>query len=244
MTYKIVIPARYASERLPGKPLLDLGGRPMVVRCLEQALASGAQEVVVAVDDPRVAAVVEAAGGRALMTRTTHQSGTDRLAEVADSLGWDDATVVLNLQGDEPLAPPALLDRLATAVGAGLATLATPIRRADELFAEQVVKVILDHSGRALAFSRAPIPWVRGWSGTDPLPAGVPFLRHLGLYAWRVGTLRRVSAAPPSPLELAERLEQLRAMQLGIVVHVEVIDPAPPAGVDTHQDLVRVRGAY
>ncbi|HJL14946.1 MAG TPA: 3-deoxy-manno-octulosonate cytidylyltransferase [Sandaracinaceae bacterium LLY-WYZ-13_1] len=246
--FRVVIPARYASQRLPGKALLDVGGAPLVVRCLERAMAAGAAEVVVAVDDPRIAEAVQAAGGEAQMTSPEHPSGTDRLAEVVEARGWDDDAIVVNLQGDEPLVPPALLSRLAAALdarpSAGLATMAVPITEPAELFARSAVKVVLDDAGMALYFSRAPIPWVRDAfvdGAPSTLPAGVPFLRHLGLYAYRVSTLRRLSAAPRASLEAAESLEQLRALALGLPIHVTVLDEAPPPGVDTPEDLARVR---
>ena len=247
MSFVVVIPARLASQRLPEKPLADLGGAPLVVRCLEAARRSGADDVLVAVDHPRIA---DAVGGAAIMTSPDHASGTDRLAEVARARGWSPDTVVVNMQGDEPLLPPALLDRLATALAnhprAGIATMATPIHAPEELFTESCVKVVCDGDGFALTFSRAPIPWVRGVFGTPPsaLPDNVPFLRHLGLYAYRVSTLERVSAAPRAAIEAAESLEQLRALHLGIPIHVTVIDEAPPPGVDTPADLERVRAAF
>jgi len=250
VSFKVVIPARWASSRLANKPLVDVAGAPLVVRCLEVGLRAGAEEVRVAVDDPRIAEAVRAAGGTADLTSPDHRSGTDRLAEVADAQGRSDETIVVNLQGDEPLVPPARLGRLAAARAerpdVGIATMACPIADAAELCAPSAVKVVRAGDGRALYFSRAPIPWVRGWTPRpeDDLPAGVPFLRHLGLYAYRASTLRRVSAADPSPPERAESLEQLRAMHLGVPIHVTVIDEAPPPGVDTPEDLERVRERF
>jgi 3-deoxy-manno-octulosonate cytidylyltransferase (CMP-KDO synthetase) len=246
-SFYVVVPARYASQRLPGKPLADIGGKPLVVWCLERGLAAGADEVVVAVDDPRIAEAVQSAGGEAEMTSPDHPSGTDRLAEVAEKRGWADDAIVVNLQGDEPLVPPELLARLAGALDAhpraGIATMAVRLHEPAEVFAESAVKVVLDDHGFALYFSRAPIPWVRGaFAGSDPtVPEDVPFLRHLGLYAYRVSTLRRLSAAPQAALERAESLEQLRALALGVPIHVTVLDEAPPPGVDTPEDLERVR---
>ncbi len=246
--FTVIIPARLSSERLPNKPLADVAGRPLVVRCLERALASGAERVIVAVDDASIARAVEAAGGDAQMTSPDHPSGTDRLAEVARIRGLSDDAIVVNLQGDEPLIDPSILASLASALAArpraGLVTAATPIHDAAELFAESVVKAVLDREGYALYFSRAPIPWVRGVYGARPsaLPAGhPPPLRHLGLYAYRAGTLRRLAEAPRDPNEAAESLEQLRALGLGIAIHVTVLDAAPPPGVDTAEDLARVR---
>ena len=250
MSFKVVIPARWESSRLPHKPLADVGGAPLVVRCLEVGRRAGAEEVRVAVDDARIAEAVRAAGGVADLTSPDHQSGTDRLAEVADALGWDDDAIVVNLQGDEPLVPPRLLGILAGALverpDVGIATMACPIRDAAELCAQSAVKVVLAADGRALYFSRAPIPWSRGWtpSPEGDLPEGVPYLRHLGLYAYRVSTLRRVAAADRSAPERAESLEQLRAMHLGVPIHVTVIDAAPPPGVDTPEDLERVRRQF
>lgn len=245
MSFVVVIPARYASSRLPGKALAEIGGKPLVVWCLERARESTASEVIVAVDDPRIA---EAVGDAALMTSVDHPSGTDRLAEVARIRGWDDDTVVVNMQGDEPLLPAELLDTLAGALDvhprAGIATMATPIRDPHTLFRESVVKCVLDDEGFALTFSRAPIPWVRGVFGDGPpdtLPEGVPFLRHLGMYAYRASTLRRISEAPRAAIERAESLEQLRALALGIPIHVTLVTEAPPHGVDTPEDLERVR---
>ncbi len=249
--FQIVIPARFASTRLPGKPLVDLGGAPMVVRVWECARRAGGAGVVVATDHPRVADVVREAGGEALMTRADHESGTDRLAEVAAAKGWGDDTIVVNVQGDEPLLPPALPMALAEALAAhptaGIATMAARIHDPEELFSQNAVKTVLDDSGFALLFSRAPIPWIRDEFGNG-VPAKLPddalFLRHIGLYAYRVGVLRCVAAAPRSAIERAESLEQLRAMTMGIRIHVTVLDAAPPAGVDTPEDLERARAAY
>lgn len=244
MSFKIVIPARWASERLPGKPLRDIAGRPMILRTLDQAREAGADEVVVAVDDARIAEIVTKDGGQVEMTRSDHVSGTDRISECATRRGWEPETVVVNLQGDEPLTPPRLLTNLASALlerpDCGLATLAAPIRSSDELFSEHSVKVVLDDRSRAHYFSRAPIPWVRGaMDPAGPLPDG-RFLRHLGMYAYRVSTLEQISLAPPSPLERLERLEQLRALDMGISIHVNVLDEAPPAGVDVASDIERL----
>lgn len=247
--FKAVIPSRYAAQRLPGKPLRDVCGKPLVVRVLERAQASSADEILVATDDSRIAEAVQAAGGQAVMTSPDHASGTDRLAEVARLRGWSDDTIVVNLQGDEPLVPPVILDELARALReharAGIATMATPIRSAEEIFAPSVVKVVRDDAGFALYFSRAPVPWVRDafrpGEATDRVPDVAPFLRHLGLYAYRASTLARLSATPQSAIERAESLEQLRALAAGIPIHVTVLESAPPPGVDTEADLERVR---
>ena len=248
--FRVVIPARLGATRLPGKPLLDVEGKPLVVRVLENARRSAATEVVVATDDGRIVEAVEAAGGRAIITSPDHPSGTDRLAEVAAKLGWEDDEIVVNLQGDEPMVPGALLADLAGALHArpraGIATMATPLRDPALLVDPNVVKVVLDHEGFALYFSRAPIPWLRGTMRSDgaaraELPPWMPCLRHLGLYAYRAGTLKRLTSEAPAPCERAESLEQLRALWLAIPIHVTVLEDAPPQGVDTEEDLARVR---
>ena len=249
MDYRIVIPARYASSRLPGKPLLPIAGRPMILRVWDRAIACGATSTVIATDDERIAEVTRSAGAETVMTSPDHPSGTDRLAEVVERLGYADETVVVNLQGDEPLIPPAVPGRLARALldhpGAGIATMVTPLRSAEDLFDPNVVKVVVRDDGFAAYFSRAPIPWVRdrfakGGLASDPLPEGVPFLRHLGLYAYRASTLRRLVKEPTQPIEEAERLEQLRALCLGIPIHVSTLVEPPGHGVDTLEDLERV----
>jgi 3-deoxy-manno-octulosonate cytidylyltransferase (CMP-KDO synthetase) len=251
VSFHVVIPARHASTRLPGKPLLDIGGRPMIQRVVEQASASGAAQVLVATDDERIVAAVRDPRSRsqrvAIMTDPSLPSGTDRVAAVARELGWDAATIVVNVQGDEPFVPPALIDQAAALLerdaGADIATLATPIETLAEFLDPNVVKVVTAGDGTALYFSRAPIPWVR-----DGAAAGVGSqarfdgaMRHVGLYAYRVGALQRLTALPPSPLEQAEKLEQLRALQAGlrIVVARCVVPPGP--GVDTEHDLERAR---
>ena len=245
--FRAVIPARYASTRLPGKPLLEIGGRPMIQHVHERVVASGAVEVIVATDDARIERACAAFGAEVQMTSASHVSGTDRLAEIAARRGWDDMDVVVNVQGDEPLLPPALIRQAAGLLsadpGADIATLGTPIQALDELLDPAVVKLVRRADGRALYFSRAPIPWHRDGAAagvaTQTLFAGA--WRHLGLYAYRVGALRRLAAAPPSPLELAEKLEQLRALHLGMAIAVgEALEPPGP-GVDTPADLDRVR---
>jgi 3-deoxy-manno-octulosonate cytidylyltransferase (CMP-KDO synthetase) len=219
----------------------------MIVRVWERAQESGAEEVLVATDDERVARAVQRAGGVARLTRGDHPTGTDRLAEVA--VDWPEDTIVVNLQGDEPLLPPELSGRLAKALedhpDAGIATMAVAIDDVAELFSPSAVKVVLGEDDHALYFSRAPIPWHRDAFAAGP-PAALPagrFLRHLGLYAYRAGTLRRLASAAPNPLERAESLEQLRALGLGIRIHVTVLEQAPPPGVDTPADLERARAA-
>jgi 3-deoxy-manno-octulosonate cytidylyltransferase (CMP-KDO synthetase) len=251
LAFHVVIPARHASTRLPGKPLLEIGGRPMVQRVVERACDSGADEVIVATDDARIAAVVSDPRRRgtpiAVMTDPDLPSGTDRVAAVAAARGWSDATVVVNVQGDEPFLPPALIDQAARLLGtdpsAGIATLATPVQSLEEFLDPNVVKVVTAADGAALYFSRAPIPWTR-----DAAPGGLASqsdfagaLRHVGLYAYRVGTLRRITSLPPSSLELREKLEQLRALENGVRIVVEVCVEPPAAGVDTPDDLEKAR---
>jgi 3-deoxy-manno-octulosonate cytidylyltransferase (CMP-KDO synthetase) len=244
--YRIVIPARHGSSRLPGKPLLDIAGRPMIVHVCERALETGADEVVVATDDARIVEAVAELPVRALLTRPEHASGTERIAEVAGTLGWDDETRIVNLQGDEPLIPPGLIGRLAERLadhGAAVATLAAPIRERAEVFDPNAVKVVADRDGYALYFSRAPIPWHRGSfsSETDALPSDFPWLRHIGIYAYTAGFLRRYENWPPSELEAVEALEQLRILWQGERIRVLTVGEVPEAGVDTEGDLARVR---
>jgi 3-deoxy-manno-octulosonate cytidylyltransferase (CMP-KDO synthetase) len=251
--FRVVIPARFAATRLPGKPLRLLAGRPMIAHVWDRAVESGADEVVIACDDERILEAARGFGGRALMTSKDHPSGTDRLAEVIAAAGWEDDVMIVNLQGDEPCMPGAAVRQVAASLAAtptaGIATLATPIRDVADLFDPSVVKVVLDDAGLARWFSRAPIPWVRDLfaaTAADPaarpaaLPLEVAFLRHLGLYAYRAGVVRRLCAAPPHAHERAESLEQLRALALGIAICVTLLDKAPGHGVDTEADLARV----
>lgn len=239
MTFKVVIPARYASTRLPGKPLLTLAGRPMVEHVWRLAQDCGAQEVLVATDDERIATAARAFGATVVLTSAEHPSGTDRLAEVAHHCQWSDATVVVNVQGDEPLLPAANVRQVAALLTAdptaAIATLRTPITTREDFVDPNVVKVVADAHGRALYFSRAPIPWPR--DAADSLPTA---FRHLGLYAYRVGALRQIAALPPSPLENTERLEQLRAMEAGLRIVIATAQALPGPGVDTAADLERV----
>ncbi len=247
--FVVVIPARMTSTRLPGKPLLPIGGRPMIAHVLDRARESFATHVLVATDDASIVAAVSEAGGEAVLTSSTHRSGTDRLAEVITTRAFPADNIVVNVQGDEPLLDGALIARVAKSLherpAFALATLATPITTGAELFNPNVVKVVTDAARRALYFSRAPIPWVRDDFRPSQVPPSLPttteFLRHIGLYAYRAGTLRELAAAPASPLEQAESLEQLRALSLGLAIHVEVVDEPPPAGVDTPEDLERIR---
>jgi 3-deoxy-manno-octulosonate cytidylyltransferase (CMP-KDO synthetase) len=245
--FKIVIPARYGSTRLPGKPLLPIAGKPMIVHVCERALEAGS-EVFLATDDERIRDAVAGLPVQAVMTRPDHASGTERIAEVADILGWGDGTIVVNLQGDEPLMRPDLVRRLAEALAgqgeAQIATLAAPIRNHAEVFDPNAVKTVMDRSGHALYFSRAPIPWNRETfgKGETPLPEDFPWLRHIGIYAYSAGFLRRYVNWPPSRLESVEALEQLRILWHGERILVLPVDEAPHAGVDTREDLRRVEG--
>lgn len=252
MTFKVVIPARYASTRLPAKPLLDIAGRPMIQWVIDAAARSGADEVLVATDDERIAAAaIDPQSGQsvAVMTSADHLSGTDRLAEVASKRGWSQRTIVVNVQGDEPLLPPALAGQVATLLeqhaDADIATLSTPIDSLHEFLDPNVVKVVTAQDGTALYFSRAPIPWTRDGAprGLSSQASFAGAQRHLGIYAYRVEALQRVSALPPTELELTEKLEQLRALQAGMKLVVAVASATPPAGVDTEADLIRVRAA-
>lgn len=248
--FKVVIPARYASTRLPGKPLADIAGKPMVVRVLEAAALSGASEVWVATDDDRVVEAVISHGGGVVMTRADHASGTDRIAEVADQLGWGDDDIVVNVQGDEPLIDPALVAQVAQALAAddvaAIATAGYPIRDAKDLFNPALVKVVSDARGRALYFSRAPIPWHRDAFAvsSDILPAGYAPWRHVGIYAYRVGFLRRFGKLAPAPMEQWEALEQLRALWHGETICVVKCEKEPASGVDTPADLEFVRRQF
>lgn len=245
--YTVVIPARYASTRLPGKPLQDIAGKPMIRHVWEQACKSGAQRVVVATDDKRILEACQDFGAEVLLTRIDHNSGTDRLAEVANKLGLETDAIVVNVQGDEPLIPPAVIDQVARNLDAhpeaAIATLAEPMSDAQSLFNPNVVKVLSDINGLALTFSRAPLPWARDdfARDRDAFPAEVPYRRHIGIYAYRAGFLADFVAWGPCWLENTECLEQLRALWHGKRIHVADAIEAPPAGVDTAEDLERVR---
>jgi len=247
--FRVVIPARYASSRLPGKPLADIGGRPMVLRVLDRALQAGAASVVVATDDVRVQQAVEAAGHQALMTSPDHQSGTERLVEVAETLGWPDDTLVVNVQGDEPLIDPQLIREAARQLvlhdDAVMATLAHPIHDHADFINPNVVKVVTDENGYALYFSRAPIPWPRDAFATQQtMPHEIGALRHIGLYAYRAGFLRTYAGLASSPLERHEMLEQLRVLWHGYRISLGISPTAPAPGVDTPEDLERVRRLF
>lgn len=248
MSFVVIVPARLASSRLPNKPLADLGGKPMVVRTAERALLSGASQVVVATDHADIEAACIQHGIPVRMTRSDHPSGTDRIAEVSLALGLPDDAVVVNVQGDEPLIDPALIAATAALVGAQvpMATAAHPIHDVQDVFNPNVVKVTLDRFGRALTFSRATIPWHRdGFAvSRDVLPAGYAPLRHIGLYAYRNDFLKAYPALPVSPIEQIEALEQLRVLWNGHAIAVHVTDTSPAPGVDTPEDLARVRQFY
>lgn len=241
----VAIPARHGSTRLPGKPLLPLAGEPMIVHVARRARAAGAAEVVVVTDDARIEDALAGSQVRVLRSRAEHASGSDRLAEAATILGWPDDAIVVNLQGDEPLAPVSGIREVALALagdGAQMATLATPLAGVHELFDPNCVKLVRDLAGRALYFSRAPLPWPRDAFARDRsvLPADLPFLRHIGIYAYRAGFLRRFAGLAPTPLERIESLEQLRALEHGHPIAVRIAPEPFPAGVDTAEDLARV----
>lgn len=247
MSFIAVVPARLASTRLPDKPLIDICGKPMVVRTAERARASAAEKVIVATDDSRIKAAVEKHGFEALLTRTDHPSGTDRLAEVVERLALSDEVVLVNVQGDEPLIDPHLIDAVAGLLlrdpHAAMATCASRITDNHTLFDANAVKVVCDIKGHALYFSRAPLPWARDAFAQDErtLPPTFNALHHIGLYAYRAGFLRQFSKLPPGPLERWESLEQLRALENGHAIAVHITGSHPAPGVDTLQDLERVR---
>ncbi len=251
VAFKVVIPARYASTRLPAKPLLDLGGKPMVVRVAEQARRSGAEEVWVATDHPAVRAAAEAHEVAALMTRGDHATGTDRLAEVVEQRGWGGDTIVVNVQGDEPLIEPEIILRTArqlAASGADIATVAHPIADAADFFNPNVVKVVCRADGDAAYFSRAPIPYARDHfareNGGETLPENFPAYRHVGLYAYRASFLKAYAGLTAAPTEQFESLEQLRALWHGYRISVLRVDAAPAPGVDTPDDAARMRKLF
>lgn len=242
--FSVVIPARYASTRLPGKPLLDIDGVPMVVQVWQRAGASAAGRVLIATDDQRIFDAASAAGAEVCMTRDDHESGTDRLAEVADQMQWDNEHIVVNVQGDEPLIPAQVIEQVAQLLAddpeAGMATLYEPISDVNHIQDPNIVKLVSDSDGRALYFSRAPIPWHRdGWTASSPEHG--PYRRHIGIYAYRVRFLRQFVVWPAGALEQMERLEQLRALENGVRICVAEACAEVPAGVDTQADLDAVR---
>jgi 3-deoxy-manno-octulosonate cytidylyltransferase (CMP-KDO synthetase) len=250
-----VIPARLSSTRLPNKPLVDIDGKPMVIRVAERARASGASLVLIATDSAQVQNVANAHGYECRLTRADHPSGTDRLAEVAAYFGWPDDTIIVNVQGDEPLIAPTLIQSVAAHLtqmtGCSIATAAHAITDPADLFNPNVVKVVLDAHGVALYFSRAPIPWARdayASNGANAYPLNTPLppqaYRHIGLYAYRAAFLRSYPSLQQAPIEQTEQLEQLRAMWHGERIAVLVTDHAPPPSVDTAADLDKVRAIY
>ncbi len=250
MRFSVLIPARLASTRLPDKPLADIAGKPMVVRVAEAAAGSGASQVVVAADSERIVAACAAHGVQAVLTRADHPSGSDRLAQACELLGLYGDDVVVNVQGDEPLIDPALVQRCASLLAERpdcvMSTAAHPISSLADYLNPNVVKVVLDAAGRALLFSRAPLPWWRDGhaAGVQQLPTAPAALRHIGLYGYRAGFLRRFPSLPQAPLETCESLEQLRVLWHGERIAVHVTESAPGPGVDTPEDLERVRALW
>lgn len=245
MPFTVVIPARFGSSRLPGKPLRDIAGKPMIQRVWEQACRSAAERVIIATDDQRIAGAAAEFGAEVCMTASHHPSGTDRLQQVVSLMGFADDAIIVNVQGDEPLIPPPVIDQVAANLAAdsdaGIATLCVPIAQADELRNPNAVKVVCARDGSALYFSRAPIPWPRDAfaAGEAALPTG-NWLRHVGIYAYRVRFLHQYVGWPAAPLEQLEQLEQLRALYHGVRIHVAQAVATVPSGVDTEADLAAV----
>lgn len=244
--YKIVIPARYGSSRLPGKPLINLAGKPMIQHVYERAKATEASEIVIATDDQRIFDVAQGFGAEVVMTSVDHENGTERIAEVASLKGWPENTVIVNLQGDEPLIPVELIQLTAQGLilnpQAGISSLCTQIKDVKDFFNPNVVKVVMDNLGFALYFSRAPIPWDRDLYKQDQqlLSEIAPAYRHIGMYGYRVGFLNEYQDMVTTPIERAESLEQLRALCFGVKIHMSVIEKAPGHGVDTFEDIAMV----
>ena len=247
MAYTVVIPARYGSTRLPGKPLLDIHGKPMVQHVWEQACRSQAERVVIATDDQRIFKVAEEFGAQACMTSPEHPSGTDRLQQVVNELGLPGDHIVVNVQGDEPLIPAQVIDQVATNLAhnteAGMATLCEEITAVEDLINPNVVKAVFDAKGMALYFSRAPIPWPRDafMQAQDNMPDNGKWFRHIGIYAYRTRFLHEYVTWSPAPQETLEQLEQLRALHHGVSIHVAIAGASVPGGVDTQADLDQVR---
>jgi 3-deoxy-manno-octulosonate cytidylyltransferase (CMP-KDO synthetase) len=245
--FHVIIPARLSAARLPGKPLLDIGGRPLLQWVWQSARASGAGSVIVATDDARICEAVQGFGGECRMTSAQHISGTDRIAEVVRAKGFAADDIVVNLQGDEPLMPAAVIDEVAAALRArpqiDIATAVAPIHTLAEFLDPNCVKALRARDGQALYFSRAPVPWPRDSVAADRPARFEGAWRHIGIYAYRVRSLLQFASWPPTPLEETERLEQLRALENGMRIHLVTLSEAPPAGVDTPQDLERVRAA-
>ncbi|MGH8662194.1 MAG: 3-deoxy-manno-octulosonate cytidylyltransferase [Burkholderiales bacterium] len=250
MKFTVIIPARYASTRFPGKPLADFGGKPMVVRVAERAARSGASEVLIATDDVRIADAAARHGCRAVMTQARHETGTDRIAEVAVKRRYPPKHIVVNVQGDEPLIEPSLIRAVAADLArnteASIATACHPIRDPADIENPNVVKAVLDREGYALYFSRAPVPYARDafTRGISRVPPGLPVYRHVGIYAYRAAFLRRYAWLLPAAIERFEALEQLRALAHGHRIHCEVTRAAPHPGVDTPADLKRIRRRF
>lgn len=244
MSFTVVIPARYQSTRLPGKPLADIGGKPMIQWVHEQALQAGAEKVIVATDDSRVEQAVKSFGGEVCMTSPNHESGTERLAEVVEKMAIPSDHIIVNVQGDEPLIPPSIISQVADNLAnsqAPMATLAVEISDEEEVFNPNAVKVITDKDGYAMYFSRATIPWDRDNFAHQPATIAQPLMRHIGIYAYRAGFINTYINWQPTVLEKIECLEQLRVLWYGEKIHVEVAKQAPAAGVDTPEDLEVVR---
>lgn len=244
MGFKVVIPARYASSRLPAKPLALIAGKTMVQHVFERACQSEAEQVIVATDDARIADAVHAFGGEVMMTSTQHESGTDRLQEVAATLAWSEQQIVVGVQGDEPLIPPSIINQVARNLAErpefAIATLHEATHAKEDIFNPNVVKTVADQHGRALYFSRAPIPYGRDCF-PDTLPSQTEYFRHIGIYAYRVSFLNQFAQWAMSPLEQVEKLEQLRALWYGASIHLDRVTESPPKGVDTPDDLALVR---
>lgn len=244
-SFCVVVPARFASTRLPGKPLAQIAGRPMIAHVASRAAQSGAAEVIVATDDARVLEAAASTGARGVMTRADHVSGSDRVMEVARMCGWPDDHVVVNVQGDEPLIPADVIDQVAgllrASTGVGVATLSEPLHEPADILDENIVKVVVTRGGRALYFSRAPIPHARGGLPAPVSDSGRGWQRHIGIYAYRVAALRRFVSLPVGELERTESLEQLRFLENGIGIAVQQAQAPVPGGVDTPADLERVR---
>lgn len=245
MQFKVVIPARYESSRLPGKPLLDIVGKPMVVHVIEKALASGAQQVVVATDDSRIKEAVEVAGYQALMTSNAHESGTDRIAEVVQKMAWQDDDIVVNVQGDEPLIDPLVIKQVASTLSDSKDSVAASacfqLQSKEAFLNPNVVKVVLDDAQKALYFSRAPIPFARDEINTEDNTISWQAYQHIGLYAYRAGFLSQYSQLSMVAIERVERLEQLRILVNGYSIGMHIVDAKPEPGVDTKEDLALVR---
>lgn len=242
MSFVIVIPARYGSTRLPGKPLIDIQGKPMVLHVMERAREAGADRVIVATDHIEILQVIKSAGGEACFTSSEHSSGTERLAEVIEKYRFSDTDIIVNVQGDEPMIPPIIIDQVAKNLAntcLGMATLAAPITNKVDLMNPNVVKVVVNALGHALYFSRAPIPWKRDGLMTEEKNRTA--LRHIGIYAYRVDFIRRYINWGKSPLEEIEKLEQLRVLWHGEKIHVDIVKKIPPQGIDSPEDLEKIR---